>query len=132
MLHVSCCTFVLLLKYLVFQSGTPIGIILAHPGVLPCPCPSLASNYANLYLVPISFWMLTIPWTFLESASPKRHPSEPHPPLQHATSEDGSCAAIFGMLCCRSCTATLAFLQCGRHFDQIGKSCSKRKTAVQH
>ena len=40
-------------------------------------------------------------------------------------------AAIFGMLRCRSCTATLAFLQCGCHFDQKLR-CSKRKTAVQH
>ena len=42
------------------------------------------------------------------SASPKPHPSKP-PPLQHATSDNGSCAAIFGMLRCRNCTATLAF-----------------------
>ena len=41
------------------------------------------------------------------------------------TSKNGSCAAIFGMLRCRRCTATLAFLQCGCHFD-------KRKTAMQH
>ena len=25
-------------------------------------CPSMASNYANLYLALISFWMLTVPW----------------------------------------------------------------------
>ena len=34
-------------------SCTPIGKIL-----------SMASNYANSYLVPISFWILTFPWTF--------------------------------------------------------------------
>ena len=34
----------------------------------------------------------------------------------------------FGMLRCRSCTATLAFLQCGCHFDQkAALQCSKRK-----
>ena len=64
------------------------------------------------------------------SANPKPHPSKPRP-LQHATSENGSCAAVFGMLRCRSCTATLASLQCGCHFDQKLR-CSKRKTAVQH
>ena len=32
-----------------------------------------------------------------------------------------SCAAVFGKLRCRSCTATFAFLQCGRHFN---KSCA--------
>ena len=25
-------------------------------------CPFMASNYVNLYLVPISFWMLNMPW----------------------------------------------------------------------
>ena len=25
-------------------------------------CPFMASNYANSYLVPNSFWMLTMPW----------------------------------------------------------------------
>ena len=50
-------------------------------------------------------------------------------PLQHATSENGSCAAVFGMLRCRSCTATLVFLQCGCHFGpkaalQQAKNCS--------
>ena len=50
------------------------------------------------------------------SASPKPHPSKP--PLQHATSENGSCAAVFGMLRSRNCTATSAFLQCGSHLDQ--------------
>ena len=25
-------------------------------------CPFMASDYANLYLVPILFWMLTMPW----------------------------------------------------------------------
>ena len=35
------------------------------------------------------------------------------------------------MLRCRSCTATLAFLQFGCHFDQKLR-CSKRKTAMQH
>ena len=27
-------------------------------------CPFMASNYANSHLVPISFWMLTMPWIF--------------------------------------------------------------------
>ena len=49
----------------------------------------------------------------------------------HATGENGSCAAIFGMLRCRNCTATLAFLQCGSHLDQKLR-CSKRKTALEH
>ena len=40
-------------------------------------------------------------------------------------------AAIFGMLRCRHCTATLAFLQCGSHLDQKLR-CNKRKTALQH
>ena len=31
--------------------------------------PSMPSHYANSYLVPISFWMLTIPWTFREPIS---------------------------------------------------------------
>ena len=48
-----------------------------------------------------------------------------------ATSENGSCAAVFGMLRCRNCTATSAFLQCGSHLDQKLR-CSKRKTALQH
>ena len=64
-----------------------------------------------------------------DSASPKPHPSQP--PVQHATIENGSCAAIFGMLRCRSCTATFVFLQCRRHFDPKLR-CSKRKTALQH
>ena len=34
-------------------------------------CPLMASNYVKLYLVPISFWMLTIPWTFQEPKKPK-------------------------------------------------------------
>ena len=38
------------------------------------------------------------------SASPKSAPLNPI--LQHATSEDRSCVAIFGMLHCRHCTAT--------------------------
>ena len=42
-----------------------------------------------------------------------------------------SCAAVFGTLRCRSCTATFAFLQCGCHFDQKLR-CSKRKTAARH
>ena len=50
-------------------------------------------------------------------------------PLQHATSENGSCAAVFGMLRCRFCTATFAFLQRGSHFYQKLRR-SKRKTAV--
>ena len=51
------------------------------------------------------------------SASPKPHPSKTQP-LQHATSENRSCAAVLRMLRYRSCTATLAFLQCGCHLDQ--------------
>ena len=39
--------------------------------MLPLSCPSMASNYANLYLVLISFWMLIIPWTFLEAEKPQ-------------------------------------------------------------
>ena len=27
-------------------------------------CPFMASNDANSYVVPISFWMLTMPWIF--------------------------------------------------------------------
>ena len=53
------------------------------------------------------------------------------PPLQRATSENRSCTAIFRKLRCRSCTATLAFLQCGRHFSRKLR-CDKRKTALQH
>ena len=30
-------------------------------------CPFIAANDANLYLVPISFWMLTMPWIFILS-----------------------------------------------------------------
>ena len=51
--------------------------------------------------------------------------------LQHATSENGSCTAVFGVLRCRNCTATLSLLQCGSHLDQKLR-CSKRKTALQH
>ena len=53
------------------------------------------------------------------------------PPLEHGTSENGSCAAVFGKLRRRSCTAPFAFLQCGRHFYQK-LVCNKRKTALQH
>ena len=35
-----------------------------YTGMLPCLAPFMASNYANSYLVPISFWMLTMPWIF--------------------------------------------------------------------
>ena len=38
-----------------------------NPGVYwgaALSCPSIASNYANSYLVSILFWMLTIPWIF--------------------------------------------------------------------
>ena len=42
-----------------------------------------------------------------------------------------SCAASFGKLRCRNCTATFAFLQCGRRFYQKLR-CNKRKTALQH
>ena len=68
-----------------------------------------------------------------KSGSPKPHPSKPHPcnMPQAVTSENGSCAAVFGMLRCRNCTATFAFLQCGRHLYQKLRS-SKRKTALQH
>ena len=49
--------------------------------------------------------------------------------MPQAKTEATCCAAIFGMLRCRSCTATLAFLQCGCHFDQKLR-CSKRKIAT--
>ena len=75
-----------------------------------------------------------VPWATCRqislSGSPKPHPSKPHP-WHHATSENGSCAAVFGMLRCRNCTAAFAFLQCGRHLYQKLR-CSKRKTALQH
>ena len=32
-------------------------------------CPLMASNYANAYLVPISFWMPSTTWTFQEPIS---------------------------------------------------------------
>ena len=40
--------------------------------------------------------------------------------------ESGSCAAIFGMLRCRSCTATFVFLQCACHFDQSCAAASEK------
>ena len=56
----------------------------------------------------------------LSSASPKPHPSKPHP-----CNMPRSCAAVFGMLRCRSCTATFAFLQCGSHSAlQQAKNCT--------
>ena len=42
--------------------GSPRRIILGHAGMLPLSCPFMASKYANLYLVPIAFLMLTMPW----------------------------------------------------------------------
>ena len=42
-----------------------------------------------------------------------------------------SCAAVFGKLRCRNCTATLAFLQYGSNFYQK-LHCNERKTALQH
>ena len=36
------------------------------------PCAFMASNYANSYLVPISFWMLNIPWMFYPISFCKR------------------------------------------------------------
>ena len=59
------------------------------------------------------------------STSPKPHPSKPHP-CNMPQAKNGSCAAIFGKLRCRSCTATFASLQCGSHFYQKLR-CSKRK-----
>ena len=59
------------------------------------------------------------------------NPTPLKPTLQHATSENGSCAAIFGKLRCRSCTATFAFLQCGSDFYQK-LHCSKQKTEAQY
>ena len=49
---------------------------------------------------------------------PLQTPPLQTPPLQHATSENGSCLAIFGKLQCRSRTAAFVFLQCGSHFYQ--------------
>ena len=40
--------------------GSPMGKMLVHTGMQPVL--SLASNYANSYLVSSSFWMLTTPW----------------------------------------------------------------------
>ena len=51
------------------------------------------------------------------SASPKPHPSKPHPRNMPQV-KSRSCSAIFGKLRCRNCTATFAFLQCGRHFTK--------------
>ena len=47
--------------------------------------------------------------------------------FQHATSENGSCAAVFGLLRCRSCTATVAFLQCGSLFFLPGAALQQAK-----
>ena len=61
----------------------------------------------------------------VSEASPKPHPSKPHPcNMPHA--RNGSCAAIFGKLRCRNCTAAFAFLQRGSHFYQTLR-CNKRK-----
>ena len=61
------------------------------------------------------------------SASPKPHPSKPHP----CNMPPAKTEAALQMPRCRRCTATLAFLQCGSHFHEKLR-CSKRKTAVQH
>ena len=61
------------------------------------------------------------PWR--KTAPLKRHIKRS---MKHATSENGSCTAVFGMLRCRSCTATLAFLQCGCHFDQSCAAASEK------
>ena len=75
-------------------------------------CPSFSWSFQKLHWKP-------------QSGSPKPHPSKPHPCSmpQLVTSENGSCAAVFGKLRCKNCTATFPFLQCRRHFDQ--------KTALQ-
>ena len=51
----------------------------------------------------------------LPPQSPKPHPSNPTPATCHKRNLNGSCAAIFGKLCYRSCAATFAFLQCRSH-----------------
>ena len=56
-------------------------------------------------------------------------PLNPTPATCHKRKQKLRCN--FGMLRCRSCTATFAFLQCGCHFGRKLR-CSKRKTAVQH
>ena len=43
---------------------------------------------------------------------------------------NGSCAAVFGTLRCRSCTATFAFLQCG-HVIFLTKSCAAASEKLQ-
>ena len=56
-------------------------------------------------------------------------------PTPNATSENGSCAAVFGMLRCRNCTATSAFLQSGSHLDRAAANeklhCNIEKAALQ-
>ena len=63
--------------YLVFEVFQDIWHIdMENPNVFwnsTLSCPSMASKYANLYLVPISFWMLTI---YLEAISFYRRASQ--------------------------------------------------------
>ena len=59
-----------------------------------------------------------------QSSSP---PDVLNPTPQHASSENGSCAAIFGQLCCRSCTATFAFLQAEVIFTNICAAASEKR-----
>ena len=57
---------------------------------------------------------------FCRHFSPQRggpNPSKPRP-CNMPEAKKRSCAAIFGKLRCRNCTATFAFLQCGRRFDR--------------
>ena len=63
-----------------------------------------------------------------KSASPKPHPSKPHL-CNMPQAKNGSCAAVFGMLRCRSCTAAFAFLQCRCHFDLL--SCAAASAKLQ-
>ena len=51
--------------------GAPISKILAYTDMLPgtLSCPLIASSYANLHRIPISFWKLTIPWSFFLNLS---------------------------------------------------------------
>ena len=44
-----------------------------------------------------------------------------------ATPLISSCAAIFGKLRCRSCTAAFAFLQCGSHLYQKLRAATSEK-----
>ena len=83
----------------------------------------MASNYANSYLVLISFRSRSGADHFLGLLGCQQV-LNPTPATCHK--QNGSCAAVFGMLRCRNCTATSAFLHCRSHFDQKLR-CSKRK-----